>query len=221
MKMVSSRGAVKALTKLELLVVVAVIALLVAMILPATRRARIGGRPPCVSNLRQIGITMAMFAGDNNGRFPTQIAVTNGGSMELIGIGNPALHFQTLSNYIQGYWGKFHCPADHSHQPATNRFVLTVSNVSYFLSMDATPEATNTILAGDRNLQLAGKPVKPGLFTLLAGADVGWTREMHFTPRGDPSGNLLFTDAHVEAYRTNLPAVIRLQGLPANRLAVP
>jgi len=100
MKMLSSRGAVKALTKVELLVVVAVLALLVAMILPATRRARINGRPPCVSNLRWIGITLAMFAGDNNGRFPPQVAVTNGGSMELIGTGNPALHFQTLSNYV-------------------------------------------------------------------------------------------------------------------------
>jgi hypothetical protein len=100
MKMFSSRGVVKALTKVELLVVVAVLALLVAMILPATRRARINGRPSCVSNLRQIGITLAMFAGDNNGRFPHQVAVTNGGSMELIGTGNPALHFQTLSNYV-------------------------------------------------------------------------------------------------------------------------
>lgn len=221
MKMRSSRGAVQALTKVDLLIIVAVLALLVALILPATQRARIGGGSACFGNLRQIGIVLSEFAGDNNGRYPPQVSVTNGGSMELISTGNPAPHFQTLSNYIQGYWGNFHCPRDYSRQPATNRAVLMVSNVSYFLSMDATPEATNMILAGDRNLQLAGKSVKSGLFTLLTDADLGWTGDIHPAPGGRPRGNILFTDAHVESLGTNLPAAIRRQALPVNRLAIP
>jgi hypothetical protein len=221
MKMRSSRGAVQALTKVELLIIVAVLALLVALILPATRRARINGGPTCYSNFRQVGLALSLFARDNNNRFPPQVAVNNGGSMELIGKGNPALHFQTLSNYVSGYWYAFHCPADHPRQPATKGSALKVQNVSYFLSMDATPETTNAVLAGDRNLQLAGKPVKSGLFTLLNGADVGWTGEIHSAPSGWLRGNVLFSDAHVENLGTNLPAVIRRQALPTNRLAIP
>ena len=205
----------------EIIIVVAVIALLVAMILPAFQRARVKGGPGCYIKLRQIGLTLSEFAGDNNSHFPPQVAVTNGGSMELVGTGDPAIHFQTLSNYVSGNWYALHCPGDHSRQPAAKGSALEVQNVSYFLSMDAQPEKTNTILGGDRHLEFAGEPVKPGLFTLQAEAEVGWTREIHFNQAGVPRRNILFADAHVENLGTNLPTAIRRQALPANRLAVP
>jgi prepilin-type processing-associated H-X9-DG protein len=60
-----------AFTLLELLVIIAILAILMALLLPALASARDKGRKTaCLSNLRQIGIAIHAYAGDNNGRIP-------------------------------------------------------------------------------------------------------------------------------------------------------
>jgi prepilin-type N-terminal cleavage/methylation domain-containing protein/prepilin-type processing-associated H-X9-DG protein len=64
----SRRGA---FTLIELLVVIAIIAILAGMLLPALGRAKeTARRIACVNDLKQLSMSVVMFADDNQGRFP-------------------------------------------------------------------------------------------------------------------------------------------------------
>ncbi|MHC4299353.1 MAG: type II secretion system protein [Planctomycetota bacterium] len=62
-------------TLIELLVVIAVIALLMAILMPALQKAKEQGKKVvCKNNLKQVGISMNMYGGENDGKLPLNAA---------------------------------------------------------------------------------------------------------------------------------------------------
>lgn len=217
MKMLSSKEKISGLTLIEMLVVIAIIAILAALLLPAKTHGGKARIPWCMHNQKQIDLGFIMYAADNNGNFPMQLSATNGGTVELVRNGNVFPHIQKLSKYFNQNTHILVCPADVERHAATNFETINDLNISYFLNADV---STNTpslsILTGDRNLVAVNRPVQSGLFVLTTNIYMRWTDGLH-TRRGC----LSFTDGHVQLVSTKLNSIIQSQPLATNRLCVP
>ena len=105
-------------TLVELLVVIAIIGILAALLLPALERSKLSAqRSVCMSNLKQIGMAVKLYAGDHDDTLPgantppSNYWITNG-----IAVWN--IYKSLVKNYV-GLSGAsspddsvFACPAD-------------------------------------------------------------------------------------------------------------
>ncbi len=188
-----------AFTLLELLIVIAIIAILAALLLPAIEGVRAQARRvQCMSQLKQMGIGFTVFSHDHGGHFPMKVPASLGGSREFVDAANRLAgdfyfafrHFQTLSNQLVTP-KLLACPVDRQHTAASNFPALKNENVSYFINTDAEPGSSDSIVAGDRNLNVTASRVR------LDGTNgLSWTGDMHHF-----SGNVLFGDGHVEHWK--------------------
>jgi prepilin-type N-terminal cleavage/methylation domain-containing protein/prepilin-type processing-associated H-X9-DG protein len=73
-------------TLVELLVVIGIIALLISILLPSLNRAREqANRIKCASNLKQIGLSIQIYANENKGAFPRTYFDSTGAAPTLSG----------------------------------------------------------------------------------------------------------------------------------------
>ena len=95
----------EALTRVEVLVVVAGIAGLVTLLVPALARAKAKAqRIRCTSYSAQIAMSFRMWANDHGEQYPMALSslapATNAGTLEFVALGQASPHFQILSNEL-------------------------------------------------------------------------------------------------------------------------
>lgn len=176
---------------IELLIVIAVIAILAALFLPALNKAREKAYDiACISNLKQIGTGYVLYLDDSNGTFP--LSYQTGGNWNNNWVSYIAPH---LGKKVEswGDWNKvystgiFVCPrhVGKQYSYAANAFLTW----PVYHRISAYPRPANLIIVGDH------KPTSksPSFNT------VGTLSFFNHWPHA----NLLFADFHVASRRSN------------------
>ena len=125
----------QAFTLTELLVVIAVVAILAFTLLPAIAASKSKAQKiNCINNLKQVGFAYNSWQGANSGRLPQAITAALGGASDYCSHGgnaanngtpatiayNPGMVYMVMSNYLVNPRLLF-CPADTIHSgSATN-----------------------------------------------------------------------------------------------------
>jgi prepilin-type processing-associated H-X9-DG protein len=216
MKLKSTPKELSALTKVELLVVVAVIAItgltLLAQNMSTYPRVQTA---QCRSNLKQIGLSFRVWEGDYGNRYPMSVSKDKGGSMECGAGPEMFMSFRVMSNELNNA-AILHCPAD-DRAPSGSFAALNNNNLSYFVGLDADESRPAMFLAGDRNLATNGVDVVPGLVLFTPDLSVGWSATMH-----NGRGNFGLADGSVQTGSGGtLQTYLSRTGTNVNRLAVP
>ena len=99
-----------ALTLTEILVAIAVIGILASLLIPTlTAAKRKANSVRCISNLRQLGIAVRLYADDNDGRLPRARGFAQSETNEAGGL--PVIQ-QVLAPQLRGVRAVFKCPGD-------------------------------------------------------------------------------------------------------------
>jgi hypothetical protein len=183
----------------------------------------------CSNNLKQIVLSFGVWALDNSDKYPMQVSVTNGGTMELVSSGSVFPHFLVMSNELStpmilmcpqepGRSSNYASTFSSAGLAASRSVPFTNDNqVSYFVGVDADPSQPSMILVGDKNIGIGGVQLRHGLQNLWTNSAVSWIK-----PRHSGGGNVgLAVGSVQEATTAGLRELLVQTGVATNRLAVP
>jgi len=202
-----------AFTLVELMCVVAVVAVLALVLLPAIVQAPDRSRRVnCINNLKQLGLGTKTWALDNEGKASSQLK-------KLAADGLVFEYFLAFTNELKSPRILF-CPAesDPARQPGSSFTGLTNDNqVSYFVGLGGNEETPSMFLNGDHNLSTNGVPVGHGVHVFRTNDFVVWTQGGH-----QGQGNILMCDGSVQQIGSGrLTQVFTQTGSLTNSLSLP
>lgn len=202
-------------TLIELLVVISIIALLIAILMPALAKAREQARTiQCASQVRQLSVAMTLYASDNDDTLPNrdlwyrpQGSVTNPGNLPLIPAYLKPGHI-SVTPWIM--W----CPDLTQEQSVSNTYKGLTYGMNELLSLQQTTnlkKPSDTLLVADSVGPIIWTRTSDALnmgdylFPRHGGAAPGLVDWRNLTNR---RANVLCVDGHVEliANPTSLPS---------------
>ena len=205
-------------TLIELLAIITIIIMVAGALLPAVARARARSKGICCNcNLKQVGLSVRIWANDHADQYPMHVSTNQGGTKEFVAGGNAFRHFQALSNELSTP-KILVCPGDPDRKVAADFFTLSNSNLSYFISLDAKEEYPQMFLAGDRFIAMRGFGSQ-NILPLATNSPVFWAAKVH---RKTGVGNIALSDGSVQQLNSStLQQSLLTQDAATNRLAIP
>ena len=176
------------LTAIDVLIVVAAVAIAVLLLRINSRPKFAAIRLTCINHLKQTGGAFRIWADDHGDDFPWNVSTNGGGTRELAESPSVLPHFLVVSNELFSPKVLI-CPADSTRKAAT-AFDATFSpaNISYFIGLQASESNPASILSGDRTLS-TNAAARAGRLIVQNASRLKWAPPLHGW-----AGNIVFAD---------------------------